>query len=254
MPKQAGAPAEGLLESGRQQAAGKLQQSQQQKKQSKAMWGGVGAKSSSGAPSGSTENVSWMDIRVGDVVEIHNRESIPADIVLLSCSDPKGTCFVMTSNLDGETNLKPRILSPDVQAALSALVQLGGAGEKETQGVVVALAGKGASVECDLPNQKLDHFDGTLSVSGAKIAGREGSRTDRCLHLTIFGSDLYCLFTLARLNMVLMVNEHISPRSLRFYRFTVVACRKRAYVRTASLVRVYVPRSTPKLNTTLYVL
>lgn len=119
--------------------------------------------------------MSWMDVRVGDVLEIHNRENIPADLVMLSCSDPKGTCFVMTSNLDGETNLKPRMVSPDIReaveaaddaaAAAAASAGGGGGGEGASQGVL-SLAAKGAFVECDLPNQKLEHFDGTLAVRG----------------------------------------------------------------------------------------
>ena len=124
-------------------------------------------------PPGATEKVSWMDVRVGDVLEIRNRENIPADLVMLSCSDPKGTCFVMTSNLDGETNLKPRMVSPDLRAAVEAAddasaaaagLQGGTAGVGGGQGGVVSLAAKGAFVECDLPNQKLEHFDGTLAV------------------------------------------------------------------------------------------
>lgn len=115
-------------------------------------------------PPGVTEKVSWMDVQIGDVLEIHNRENIPADLVMLSCSDPNGTCFVMTSNLDGETNLKPRLVSSDVRGAVDAAsVTAAGAGGGETG--VLALAAKGAFVECDLPNQKLEHFDGTLEVS-----------------------------------------------------------------------------------------
>ncbi|CAN0402856.1 unnamed protein product, partial [Laminaria digitata] len=100
------------------------QKNYQKKKPPQRRTGGRGgaAPSSSAAttlplPPGETEMVPWMDVRVGDLIEIHNRENIPADIVMLSCSDPKGTCFVMTSNLDGETNLKPRVISPDLRAA-----------------------------------------------------------------------------------------------------------------------------------------
>lgn len=50
----------------------------------------------------------WKSVRVGDFVRIYNGDQIPADIVVLSTSDPDGACFVETKNLDGETNLKPR--------------------------------------------------------------------------------------------------------------------------------------------------
>lgn len=50
----------------------------------------------------------WKSIRVGDFVRIYNGDQIPADIVILSTSDPDGGCYVETKNLDGETNLKPR--------------------------------------------------------------------------------------------------------------------------------------------------
>ena len=35
-------------------------------------------------------------------------EVIPADMVLLRSSEDHGTCYLDTSNLDGETNLKQR--------------------------------------------------------------------------------------------------------------------------------------------------
>ena len=50
--------------------------------------------------------VKSEDIRVGDIVRVGKDETFPADLVLVSTSNSDGKCFVLTSNLDGETNLK----------------------------------------------------------------------------------------------------------------------------------------------------
>ena len=50
----------------------------------------------------------WKSVQVGDFVRIYNDDQIPADVVILSTSDPDGACYVETKNLDGETNLKVR--------------------------------------------------------------------------------------------------------------------------------------------------
>ncbi|GAO14526.1 hypothetical protein UVI_02032370 [Ustilaginoidea virens] len=51
---------------------------------------------------------TWKGIQVGDFVRIYNDDELPADIIILSTSDPDGACYVETKNLDGETNLKVR--------------------------------------------------------------------------------------------------------------------------------------------------
>jgi phospholipid-translocating ATPase len=54
------------------------------------------------------ERTLWKKLEVGDVVLLRDNEQVPADIVVLSTSDPDGLCYLETKNLDGETNLKPR--------------------------------------------------------------------------------------------------------------------------------------------------
>ncbi|KAK0224812.1 phospholipid-translocating P-type ATPase [Armillaria nabsnona] len=61
-------------------------------------------------PGGSArwERTLWKKLEVGDIVLLRENDQVPADIVVLSTSDPDGMCYLETKNLDGETNLKPR--------------------------------------------------------------------------------------------------------------------------------------------------
>ncbi|KAG8221446.1 hypothetical protein J3R82DRAFT_1642 [Butyriboletus roseoflavus] len=54
------------------------------------------------------ERTLWKKLDVGDIVLLRENEQVPADVVVLSTSDPDGLCYLETKNLDGETNLKPR--------------------------------------------------------------------------------------------------------------------------------------------------
>ena len=56
----------------------------------------------------SWERTLWKKLEVGDIVLLRDNDQVPADIVVLSTSDPEGMCYLETKNLDGETNLKPR--------------------------------------------------------------------------------------------------------------------------------------------------
>jgi len=73
----------------------------------------------------------WRDVVVGDIVRIENMQFFPADMILLSSSEPDALCYIETANLDGETNLKIRqgiqetadILTPEAVALFDAVIK-----------------------------------------------------------------------------------------------------------------------------------
>ncbi|KAH9523120.1 Phospholipid-transporting ATPase IA [Bulinus truncatus] len=102
---------------------------------------------------GKWQDIQWKDVLVGDIVRVDDGSYFPADLLLLSSSEPQAMCYIETSNLDGETNLKLRQGSP----ATSSVVT----GEKLTE-----LRGM---VECEQPNRFLYEFVGNIRI-GCKRA------------------------------------------------------------------------------------
>lgn len=47
------------------------------------------------------QDVLWADVRVGDIVLVNNKESVPADFLVLATGSENGVCHIETSNLDG---------------------------------------------------------------------------------------------------------------------------------------------------------
>ncbi len=95
---------------------------------------------------GTFEIRKWKDIAVGDVIRLESNDFMPADLVLLSSSEPEGLCYVETSNLDGETNLKIKQASP-LTAHLTA------------PNLVTALLG---TLRSEQPNSSLYTYEGDL--------------------------------------------------------------------------------------------
>lgn len=91
----------------------------------------------------------WKDVKVGDIVRVENREPFPADILCLSSNLPNSMCYIETSSLDGETNLKIRKGLPETQHLRTA----------------ESCAQFSAEIECENPNHHLYTFEGVLHHS-----------------------------------------------------------------------------------------
>lgn len=64
----------------------------------------------------------WEQVKLGGVVELECDEFIPADLLLLATSDPNSICYIETANIDGETNLKQRVVVPGIVDNMQSLV------------------------------------------------------------------------------------------------------------------------------------
>lgn len=86
----------------------------------------------------------------GDLVEVHEGEEFPCDLVLLASARAEGSCYVTTANLDGETTVKLRY-SPAATQNLA-----------DTRPFPDALE---LGVDHGPPDANLASFDGRLEVS-----------------------------------------------------------------------------------------
>ncbi|KAM4548589.1 phospholipid-transporting ATPase VA isoform 1-T1 [Odontesthes bonariensis] len=97
----------------------------------------------------------WKEVRVGDFIRLRCNEILPADVLLLSSSDPDRLCHIETATLDGETNLKQRQVVRsffDLDCEFDPL--------KYT-----------SVIECEKPNNDLNRFRGyTIHRSGRRDA------------------------------------------------------------------------------------
>ncbi|GAA5960201.1 hypothetical protein JCM8115_002542 [Rhodotorula mucilaginosa] len=96
----------------------------------------------------------WKSLKVGDIVRLEADEFFPADLVLLATSEPEGLCYIETSNLDGETNLKIKQAHPSTATLHSP----------------VALSQLAGQLRSEQPNNSLYTFEATLSRGQAGLA------------------------------------------------------------------------------------
>lgn len=145
---------------------------------------------------GSVEEITSGEVLVGDVIFVGDGEDIPADVVLLGGGieqenqapsardaakggpealeaqgqlakekeaqlilDDQAACFLQTSSLDGEKNLKKKV-TPQGFKGIS-LEHLDLTGERKSTNAFPQLDG---SILCDLPNNDLHQFNGSLTM------------------------------------------------------------------------------------------
>eukprot|EP00736_Rhodelphis_marinus_P014500 Rmarinus@m.24618 len=97
------------------------------------------------------------EVQVGDLVRMEEDEMVPADCILVQASEPSGTTYVETANLDGETNLKAKMRLPK----LEDFVDLNNFSELATTDI---------TVDCDTPNNRLYRFDGAMNIRDSKLS------------------------------------------------------------------------------------
>ncbi|KAJ3304337.1 hypothetical protein HDU76_005222 [Blyttiomyces sp. JEL0837] len=95
----------------------------------------------------------WREIEVGDIIRVENGQFFPADLILLSSSEPDALCYIETSNLDGETNLKIRQGIPETANCLDCH----------------AVAGLSGVLKSELPNNSLYTYEGTLRLGVKEV-------------------------------------------------------------------------------------
>lgn len=95
----------------------------------------------------------WIDIRAGDVIRVKSEEAIPADLIVISSSEPEGLCYIETANLDGETNLKIKQARPETAEMMDSRKL------NNFKGKVIS----------EQPNSSLYTYEGTLEFNNRKI-------------------------------------------------------------------------------------
>uniref|UniRef100_A0A8C1LMC1 Phospholipid-transporting ATPase n=1 Tax=Cyprinus carpio TaxID=7962 RepID=A0A8C1LMC1_CYPCA len=103
----------------------------------------------------------WKEVRVGDFIRLRCNEILPADVLLLSSSDPDRLCHIETATLDGETNLKQR-------QVVRSFIDLVSFDPLKYNSVI----------ECEKPNNDLNRFRGYIIHRSGK---RDGLYKDNLL-------------------------------------------------------------------------
>ncbi|KAG0145463.1 hypothetical protein CROQUDRAFT_45753 [Cronartium quercuum f. sp. fusiforme G11] len=104
----------------------------------------------------------WRDIKVGDIIRLESNQHFPADIILLSSSEPDGLAYIETSNLDGETNLKIKQANPATSELMTPLD-------------VGSISGH---LRSEQPNNSLYTYEGTLTLQFNQSNGNRNQEKD----------------------------------------------------------------------------
>ncbi|KAG6506114.1 hypothetical protein ZIOFF_031429 [Zingiber officinale] len=96
---------------------------------------------------GIRKHIKAQDIHVGNIVWLRENDEVPCDLVLIGASEPQGICYVETAALDGETDLKTRVLP-------SSCIGLTPEQLHKIKGVI----------ECPNPDKDIRRFDSNMRL------------------------------------------------------------------------------------------
>lgn len=91
--------------------------------------------------------IQSQDIHVGNIVWLRENDEVPCDLVLLGTADPQGLCYVETAALDGETDLKTRVIPSACMGIDFELLH-------KIKGVI----------ECPSPDKDIRRFDANMRL------------------------------------------------------------------------------------------
>ena len=100
-------------------------------------------------------------IKVGNIIKVRKEEMIPADLLIIKTSLSNGFCYMQTSNLDGETTLKPRESIHLTQQKLKLQ-------KPATFSKLLNPNNDNCYIEVDLPSKDIYEIEGTIFFKGEK--------------------------------------------------------------------------------------
>ena len=100
-------------------------------------------------------------INVGNIIKVKKEEMVPADLLILKSSLQSGFCYMQTSNLDGETTLKPREAILYTQQKLKY-------GNPKTFTNILNATNDNCYIEVDNPSKDIYEIEGTIFFKGKK--------------------------------------------------------------------------------------
>ncbi|KAI0559466.1 Cation transport ATPase (P-type) [Gracilaria domingensis] len=102
----------------------------------------------------SREEDPWASVRVGDILKIRETEHLPADLVLVACSNDEGIAYIETKQLDGESNLKVKAVPQELRDTFKS----------ESSALLVR-----GRIECETPNDRLYKFNGRIYIEKSGV-------------------------------------------------------------------------------------
>eukprot|EP00299_Pterocystis_sp_00344_P014137 c6991_g1_i3.p1 GENE.c6991_g1_i3~~c6991_g1_i3.p1 ORF type:complete len:1039 (-),score=298.76 c6991_g1_i3:48-3164(-) len=102
---------------------------------------------------GVEQDIASSDIHVGDLVRLSNNEPSPCDLCIVTSSTDLGSCYIQTTNLDGESDYKTRQAHREVHECV-----------KQTKGDYPKINGFQATIHCNNPNSDVYEFNAVMYV------------------------------------------------------------------------------------------